>query len=87
MTKNKLMKKLIIFALLSICACSHHPNHYEVKLQDGTPGYRIDCDKNEFTNQECTEEAFRLCNGSNVEIWGGSNNGSYTIVRCVLKNR
>lgn len=75
------MKKLIVVALLGLAACGHRPNHYEVKLQDGTPGYRLDCDKNEFTEAECVAEAARLCNGS-AEITGGSNNGSYTIVRC-----
>lgn len=73
---------LFLVAFYALAACSHRPSHYEVKLQDGTPGYRLDCDKNEFTGQECANEAARLCNGS-AEITGGSNNGSYTIVRCV----
>jgi len=73
--------KYLLIALLSLAACKSRPHHYEVKLQDGTPGYQLDCDKTQFTEQDCLDEAIRLC-GIHVEITGGSNNGSYTIVRC-----
>lgn len=76
--------KYLLIVLLGLAACSHRPNHFDVKLQDGTPGYRLDCDRNEFTAQECLNEASHLCDGP-ADITGGSNNGSYTIVRCVKK--
>ena len=80
MTKSS----LFLIAFYALAACDHRPTHYEVKLQDGTPGYRLDCDRNEFTDRECVNEAVRLCGGG-AEISGGSNNGSYSIVRCAKK--
>jgi hypothetical protein len=77
------MKKIIIFGLLAMIACKSRPNHYDVKLQDGTPGYRLDCDKTEFSNQDCIDEALRLCGaGNGVQIMDDANNGINTIVRC-----
>lgn len=73
---------LFLVAFYALAACSHRPPHDEVKLQDGTPGYRLDCDKNEFTAQECATEAYRLCDG-NAELTGGSLDGRRTIVRCI----
>jgi hypothetical protein len=76
--------KYLLIAMLVLAACKARPNHYDVKLQDGTAGYRLDCDKTEFTNQECLDEASRLCNGNSL-VMDDANNGINTIVRC-LKN-
>lgn len=73
--------KYLLIALLGLAACKARPNHYEVKLQDGTAGYRLDCDKTQFSNQDCMEEATRVCNGSAL-ITDDANNGINTIVRC-----
>jgi hypothetical protein len=73
--------KYILIAILCLVACKSRPNHYDVKLQDGTLGYRLDCDKTQFTNQECIDEAVRICNGG-ASMMDDANNGIYTIVRC-----
>lgn len=74
--------KYLLIALLGLAACKARPNHYDVKLQDGTAGYRLDCDKTEFSNEDCLAEASRLCSGSAI-IMDDANNGINTIVRCI----
>jgi hypothetical protein len=74
--------KYLPIVLLSLLACKARPNHYEVKLQDGTPGYRLDCDQTQFSSQDCLQEASRLCHG-NVSIMDNANNGINTIIRCL----
>jgi starvation-inducible outer membrane lipoprotein len=74
--------KYLLIAFLGLAACKAHPHHYEVKLQDGTSGYRLDCDRTEFTDQQCVEEAARVCGGA-VTIMDDANNGRNTIVRCI----
>lgn len=73
--------KYLIIAMLGLAACKARPNHYDVKLQDGTAGYRLDCDRTEFTTQECIDEAARVCKGG-ATIMDDANNGINTIVRC-----
>ena len=73
--------KYVLIALLGLTACKARPNHYDVKLQDGTAGYRLDCDKTEFTDKDCVDEAARLCNGG-ATIMDDADNGINTIVRC-----
>ena len=75
------MKLLPLFAMLALMGCKARPNHYDVNLQDGTPGYRLDCDKNEFTTQDCVNEAANVCGGKAALITDDSNNGINTIVR------
>jgi hypothetical protein len=73
--------KYLLFVLLVLSACKSRPNHYDVKLQDGTAGYRLDCDKTEFSNQDCLDEVGRLCRDGAI-IMDDANNGINTIVRC-----
>jgi hypothetical protein len=68
--------------LMCLLSCRSRPNHYEVKLQDGDAGYRLDCDKTQFTNQECINEAARICAPTAALIMDDANNGIYTVVRC-----
>lgn len=74
--------RYLLVAMLCLVACHSRPNHYEVKLQDGTPGYRLDCDKTEFSIRECVKEASRLCGKDSASIMDDSNNGINTIVKC-----
>jgi hypothetical protein len=76
------MKFLPFFILFALTGCRAHPNHYYVKLTDGTPGYRLDCDKTEFTMQDCVNEASYICKGRTALIIDDSNNCINTIVRC-----
>lgn len=76
--------KYILIVLLGLAACKARPNHYDVKLQDGTTGYRLDCDRTQFTDQDCLEEATHLCGGS-ATVMDDANNGINTIVRCSKK--
>jgi hypothetical protein len=80
--KKYKMKLLPLFALLALMGCKDRPNHYDVKLQNGTPGYRLDCDKTQFTTQACINEAANVCKGRTALIIDDSNNGINTIVRC-----
>lgn len=73
--------KYILITMLSLVACKSRPNHYEVKLQDGAAGYRLDCDKTQFSIQDCLDEAARVCHGSAM-VMDDANNGINTIVRC-----
>jgi len=73
--------KYLLIVILGLAAGKARPNHFDVKLQDGTAGYRLDCDKTQFSNQDCLEEAARLCHG-NAVVMDDANNGVYTIVRC-----
>jgi hypothetical protein len=73
--------KYVLIITLCLVACKSRPNHYDVKLQDGTAGYRLDCDKTEFSVKDCLDEAARVCHGSAV-VMDDANNGINTIVRC-----
>ena len=73
--------KYLLMASLCLIACKARPEHQEVKLQDGTPGYILDCDKTQFSNQDCLSEANRLCSGDAI-ILDDANGGQRTVVRC-----
>ena len=73
--------KYLLLVLLGMAACKSHPRAYQVKLQDGSPGYRLDCDKTIYSNQECMDEVSHLCSKGAV-VMDDANNGRNTIVRC-----
>ena len=79
--------KYLLVALLGLAACKARPNHIDVKLQDGSPGFRLDCDKTQFSNQDCLDEAARLCAGQSVSIMDDANNGINTIVQCIKDSK
>jgi hypothetical protein len=76
------MMKYVLIVLLGLAACKVRPNHYEVKLQDGKMGYRLDCDATQFSNQDCLEEGVRVCGGGAFVVMDDANNGINTIIRC-----
>jgi hypothetical protein len=79
------MKKFLLLSVMCLCACKDPPQHYDVRLMDGTPGYRLDCDNTQFTFEECKAEAESICSHKGANLQYFPTNSRNAFVRCEPK--
>ncbi len=48
------MKKILVFAILVLCACGKHADSAQVKLENGKPGLLVHC--NGLTDEQCVAD-------------------------------
>lgn len=78
------MKNIILLsAALCLCACEARPNHSEMKMTNGELGYKLDCDNTQFTLQQCSAEAHRICGDKDVDFVYYREDSRNAAVRCL----
>lgn len=72
------MKKIFVFAILMLCACSKHADSAKVKLENGKPGLIVHC--NGLTEEQCVADVCK--NGGQVLHRNVYNRSDTVLISC-----